>query len=670
MDEITAKQRIEKLSGTLTTYNEQYYMHDAPTVPDDVYDKLMRELETLEQQYPQYALSDSPTRRVGGGVSRAFEKVPHAVQMMSLQDVFSFAEMRAFVERCQAELGTPAFLVEPKIDGLSVSLEYRDGIFTRGSTRGDGLVGEDVTENLRTIAHIPERLSDQAPPFLEVRGEVYMSRKSFAALVEQQIENGESPAKNPRNAAAGSLRQKDPAVTASRSLDIWIFNVQQIKGHTLTSHLESLEYLKEIGFPAVIAHSHRCTTVEQIESEITAIGDARSGYPYDTDGVVVKIDDFAAREELGATTKVPKWAAAFKFPPEEKQTTLREILLSVGRTGVITPVAVFDPVQLAGTEVTRATLHNQDFIRERDIRLGDTIVVRKAGEIIPEVLRSAVHAPDSVPFVLPEFCPECHTLTVRDPEEAALRCPNPDCPAQLMKRMIHFVSKDAMNIDGLGPQNLAALQDAGLVHSVADLYALTRSQLLELDRFAEKSADNLIRAIAASKENSLDRLVFALGIRGIGSRAAQLLCERFQTMDALLSATQEEIEEIDGFGATMAASVVETLAEPHMHQLIERLRQAGCNMTYQGTTVEDMRFAGMTFVLTGTLSTMTRSDAKQQILRFGGKVSGSVSKKTTFVVAGEAAGSKLEKAQALGIPVLTEAEFQRKLEERVVPNEN
>lgn len=663
MDEITAKQRISELRKLLETYNEQYYMQDNPSVSDYEYDMRMRELETLEQQYPQFAAPDSPTHHVGGGVSRTFDKVQHTVQMMSLQDVFSFAEMDAFLQRCQEAVPQPEFIVEPKIDGLSVSLEYTNGVFTRGSTRGDGFVGEDVTANLRTIANIPRQLHG-APPFLEVRGEVYMPRASFAALVEQQEQNGETPAKNPRNAAAGSLRQKDAAVTAQRSLDIWIFNIQQADGDYPQNHLDSLRYLESLGFPTVIPRSGRCRTAAQVQTEIEKIGAARDGYAYDTDGVVVKVDSFAQREEMGATSKVPKWAAAFKFPPEEKETVLREIQLSVGRTGVITPVAIFDPIQLAGTAVSRATLHNQDFISERDIRLGDTIVVRKAGEIIPEVLRSVKHAEDAAPYQLPECCPVCHTPAVRDPEEAALRCPNPDCPAQLMKRMIHFVSKDAMNIDGLGPQNLAALQNGGLLHSVADLYRLTAAQLVELDRVAEKSADNLIRAIDASRANSLDRLIFALGIRGIGSRAAKLLCERFPSMDALLSATAAEIQEIDGFGEVMAESVVSALQEPHMRQLIQHLREAGCNMTYQGTVVEDTRFAGMTFVLTGTLSAMKRSEAKEQILRYGGKVSGSVSKKTTYVVAGEAAGSKLDKANELGIPVLSEEEFRQKLQER------
>lgn len=660
MDEMAAKKRIQELSALLEQYNTEYYVQDNPSVTDYTYDMLLRELETLEQAFPQYALADSPANRVGGTASRVFEKVSHSVQMMSLQDVFSFEEMDAFLQRCRETVTLPAFVVEPKIDGLSVSLEYVNGVLVRGSTRGDGFTGEDVTANLKTIAAIPKQLHD-APAFLEVRGEVYMPRESFAALVEQQTLEGETPAKNPRNAAAGSLRQKNPEVTAQRQLAIWIFNIQQIEGVTLRSHLESLAYLTQIGFTNVIPHSGKCTTPEEIHDEIEKIGKARVDYAYDTDGVVVKLDDFGQREEMGATSKVPKWAAAFKFPPEEKETTLREIVLSVGRTGVITPVAVFDPVQLAGTEVTRATLHNQDFMTQRDIRLGDRILVCKAGEIIPEVIRVISHAEGTAPYFLPAQCPVCGTDAVRDPEGAAVRCPNPDCSAQLTKRMIHFVSKDAMNIDGLGPQNLAALQENGLLHSVADLYQLQKSQLLSLERFGEKSAENLIRAIEASKQNTPDRLIFGLGIRGIGAHAAKLLFEKFGTVDALLEADTQAVEEIDGFGATMAESLVSALREPHMRHLLARLQEAGCNMTYTSAKGVDDRFAGMTFVLTGTLSEMKRSEAKDQIVQYGGKVSGSVSKKTTFVVAGEAAGSKLDKALSLGVPVLSEEEFREKL---------
>lgn len=663
MDEKLAQDRIKKLRQKIEQYNREYYEQDNPTVTDYTYDMLMRELEQLESAFPKFAKEDSPTKYVGGAPSRTFEKVPHTVQMMSLQDVFSYEEMDAFVKRCQEKLHEPTFVVEPKIDGLSVSLEYKNGIFVRGSTRGDGFVGEDVTENLKTIRNIPLKLQN-APAFLEVRGEVYMPRNSFASLVKQQEQNGETPAKNPRNAAAGSLRQKNAAVTAQRNLDIWIFNVQQIEGKRLDSHTQSLEYLQSLGFPTVIPHSCTCITPAQIREQIELIGKKRKNYTYDTDGVVVKVNSFAQREEMGTTSKFPKWAAAFKFPPEEKETVLRKILLSVGRTGVITPVAVFDPIQLAGTEVSRATLHNQDFISERDIRIGDTILVRKAGEIIPEVLRVLAHGDHSHPYILPNECPECHTKAVRDMDESALRCPNPDCPAQLMKRMIHFVSKDAMNIEGLGPQILTALQEQGLLHSVSDLYQITQEQLLELERFAKKSAENLVQAITQSKGNSLDRLIYALGIRGIGVRAAKLLCKRFPDMDKLLNATVEEIQNIDGFGGVMAENVVTSLHDPHMQKLITHLKEAGCNMTYQGTTVEDRRFSGMTFVLTGTLPTMKRSEAKELILRYDGKVSGSVSKNTTYVVAGEEAGSKLDKAVALGIPVLSEEEFRKKIQER------
>ena len=662
MDETTAKQRIAELKQLLERYNEEYYVQDAPTVTDYEYDMLMRELETLEGEYPQFAAADSPTRHVGGTASRTFEKVSHAVQMMSLQDVFSYAEMDAFVQRCQEELEHPAFSVEPKIDGLSVSLEYTNGIFTRGSTRGDGFVGEDVTANLMTIPNIPKQLKD-APAFLEVRGEVYMPRKSFAALVEQQELDGETPAKNPRNAAAGSLRQKNAAVTAKRSLDIWIFNIQQIDGASLETHIASLEYLKKLGFPTVIPHSKPLQTAEEVRAEIAAIGDAKLHYAYDTDGVVVKVDSFAQREEMGATSKVPKWAAAFKFPPEEKETTLREILLSVGRTGVITPVAIFDPVQLAGTEVSRATLHNQDFITERDIRLGDTIVVRKAGEIIPEVLRVKSHLDDAEPYHLPEQCPVCHTPAVRDPDEAALRCPNPDCPAQLMKRMIHFVSKDAMNIDGLGPQLVESLLRNRLIEDAADLYRLNREELTGMERMGEKSASNLLEAIERSKSAGLERLIYALGIRNVGEVAAEALAQHFGSLAACMAATKEELVELPDFGEVTADCVVNFFSHPQNRELCERLTEAGLLTSPVGMPKDDF-FAGLTFVLTGTLPTLTRDEASDRIKAAGGKTAGSVSSRTSFVVAGESAGSKLTKAQSLGIPIIDEETLLGMLRDR------
>ena len=482
MEKNEAKKRIEHLSNEIMQHNHRYYILNEPSVSDYTYDEMMRELRGLEAEYPEFLRPDSPSQRVGGDVQSTFDKVEHKVQMASLQDVFSFEEVAAFVQRCKDAISDPLFVVEPKIDGLSVSLEYENGILTRGSTRGDGYTGEDVTMNLKTIHTVPLSI-ENAPEYLEVRGEVYMSKKSFEKLCAQQEENGEVPFKNPRNAASGSLRQKDASVTARRHLDILIFNVQQIEGMELSAHKESIEYLKSLGLNT-ITQSRLLTSSDDIIKEIIRIGEKRGDYSFDIDGVVVKVDSFAQREEMGATTKTPKWAVAYKFPPEEKETILREIELSVGRTGVITPVAVFDTIRLAGTDVERASLHNQDFITDKGICIGDTIVVRKAGEIIPEVVRAVHHADEAVPYLLPKFCPVCGTKAERD-DEAALRCVNPDCPAQVMKRMIHFASKDAMNIDGLGPQNLAALHDAGLINSVADLYTLKKEDLISLERFAD-----------------------------------------------------------------------------------------------------------------------------------------------------------------------------------------
>lgn len=662
MDKNQAKARILQLSEELERYNREYYENNNSLISDYDFDMLLRELETLEREYPEFITENSPTQHVGGGASRTFEKVQHVVQMTSLQDVFSEAEMAEFLQKCKAEIQNPFFSVEPKIDGLSVSLEYQNGLLVRGSTRGDGFIGEDVTENLRTIESIPKQLRN-APEFLEVRGEVYMSNESFLQLVQQQEENGEIPAKNPRNAASGALRQKDSNITKQRKLDIWIFNVQQIRGAELTSHIQSLEYLEALGFTQVIPHSKPLCDTQEIIEEIRRIGAVRGSYPYATDGVVVKMNAFAQREEMGATAKVPKWAAAFKFPPEEKETELLNIELNVGRTGVITPVAVFQPVQLAGTEVSRATLHNQDFITERDIHLGDTILVRKAGEIIPEVLKSVKHQPGTVCYEIPKNCPVCNGILERDASEAAIRCVNPDCPAQLMRSMEHFISRDAMNIDGLGPQNLAVLQEKGLITSIADLYHLKKADLLELDRFGEKSADNLLQAIENSKKNQLDRLIFAVGIQGIGGRTATLLCQKFSDIQSLKQATVESIMEIDGFGSVLAENVVRAFQDEKILQLLSKLEEAGCTMTYTKETATDESMKGQTWVLTGTLETMKREEAKKMIELRGGKVSGSVSKKTSFVLAGEAAGSKLTKANELGIPVLTEQEFLARIQE-------
>ncbi len=651
--------RIDELCEVLEKHNHSYYVLDNPTVSDYDYDMLMQELKSLEEQYPQYKRFDSPTQRVGGESLNTFAKVSHTVQMGSLQDVFSLESVNEFAQRCKTAVDAQ-FVVEPKIDGLSVSLEYRDGIFLRGSTRGDGFVGEDVTENLKTIGSIPLKLSKNLP-YLEVRGEVYMSRESFNSLVKVQEENSEQPFKNPRNAAAGSLRQKNPKITAQRRLDIFVFNIQQIEGEEITSHKQSLDYLRQLGFK-VIPDYIKTDSYEIIEKHINQIGESRSDLPYDIDGVVVKVDSFAQREELGATSKYPKWAVAYKFPPEEKQTTLLDVELNVGRTGAITPVAIFTPVILAGTSVARAVLHNQEFISERDIRIGDTIVVRKAGDIIPEVVKSVAHAENSVPYHLPEKCPVCSEKAIRYKDEAVLRCVNPQCGAQLIKNIIHFASRDAMNIDGLGDAIVNQLVENGLISCVSDLYTLTEQQLCELEGFAPKSAANLVKSIENSKLMPLDRLVFALGIRGIGSAAAKLLCEKFDSMQKIIDAQADDILNIDGFGDIMAQSVVDAMNDEKRLAEIERLRSFGLNMTFESEKSDDLRFVGKTFVVTGTLENMKRDEAKKLIENYGGKVSGSVSKKTDYVLAGEDAGSKLTKAQELGITIISKEELLQMLE--------
>lgn len=647
--------RINELRTTLEKYNYEYYVMDNPSVEDYTYDMMMQELKALEEKYPELSDPNSPTQRVGGEALNDFEKVEHKVQMGSLQDVFDFEQVRAFTERCQTEVSDPEYVVEPKIDGLSVSLEYENGSFVRGSTRGDGFIGEDVTANLKTIKSIPLKLKEPIP-FLEVRGEVYMSLPVFDDLVKTQEDNGEEPFKNPRNAAAGSLRQKNSKIAASRKLDIFVFNIQQIEGKELTSHKQSLDFLKSLGFK-VIADYQKVETYEQVKERISAIGDMRGKYSFDIDGVVVKVDDFAQRTSLGATAKVPKWAVAYKFPPEEKKTKLLDIEVNVGRTGAITPVAIFEPVKLAGTSVSRATLHNQEFIDEKDIRIGDEIMVRKAGEIIPEVISSVSHQEGSEPYKLPDKCPVCGAETVRYADESALRCTNIDCPAQIKRNIIHFASKGAMNIDGMGDAVVGMLLDAHLIKNVEDIYSLNVNELETLERFGRKSAENLIAAIEKSKDNPLDRVIFGLGIRNIGSAAAKLLCEKFGSIDKIMSATAEEIAEIDGFGAVMSENVEKAFSEVHFRELVKTLREKGVKMEYTSQRSGDDRFAGMTFVLTGTLPTLKRDEAKAMIENFGGKASGSVSKKTTYVLAGEEAGSKLTKAQELGIKIISEEEF-------------
>lgn len=647
--------KVNKLRSEIEQHNYNYYVMDNPTIDDYTYDMMMQELKALEEKYPELADKNSPTQRVGGEALNVFEKVEHKVQMGSLQDVFDFETVRAFTERCQTEVSHPEFVVEPKIDGLSVSLEYENGSFVRGSTRGDGFIGEDVTANLKTIKSIPLKLKEPIP-FLEVRGEVYMSLPVFDELVRTQEDNGEVPFKNPRNAAAGSLRQKNPKIAASRKLDIFVFNVQQVEGKELTSHKQSLDFLKSLGFK-VIADYQKVDSYEQVEERINAIGDMRGKYSFDIDGVVVKVDDFAQRTSLGATAKVPKWAVAYKFPPEEKKTKLLDIEVNVGRTGAITPVAVFEPVKLAGTSVSRATLHNQEFIDEKDIRIGDEIMVRKAGEIIPEVISSVSHEEGAKPYKLPDKCPVCGAETVRFADEAALRCTNIDCPAQIKRNIIHFASKGAMNIDGMGDAVVGMLLDAHLIKNIDDIYSLNVNELETLERFGRKSAENLISAIEKSKDNPLDRVIFGMGIRNIGSAAAKLLCEKFGSIDRIMSATAEEIAEIDGFGAVMSENVVKAFSEVHFKELVKALQEKGVKMEYVSQKSSDDRFAGMTFVLTGTLPTLKRDEAKSMIENFGGKASGSVSKKTTYVLAGEEAGSKLTKAQELGIKIISEDEF-------------
>lgn len=655
-----AQKRVEELRARIEYNNRLYYDQDAPELEDYQYDALTRELRQLEAQFPQLVTAASPTQKVGGTPSGRFAKVTHAVKMESLLDAFSYEELRDFDRRVREAGVEPEYVVEIKIDGLSCSLEYENGVLVRASTRGDGVVGEDVTANVSAIRRIPKNLKD-APEFLEVRGEVYMPHAAFEALCAEQEVQGVAPFKNPRNAAAGSLRQKDPKVTGSRGLSIFVFNVQQIRGRTLTTHAESLDYLKSLGLP-VSPRYHIFHDIEDAIAEIEAIGNSRASLDFDMDGAVIKVNDFAQRDNMGSTNKFPRWAIAFKYPPEVKETRLLDIEINVGRTGVLTPTASFEPVFLAGTTVSRATLHNEEFIRQLGLCIGDTIQVRKAGDIIPEVIAVTGHAEGAQPYAMPTVCPSCGAPVVHLEDEAALRCVNPECPAQALRNIIHFASRNAMDIDGLGTAVAAQLVDKELVHSAADLYELTREQLLTLDKFKEKSADNLLHAIERSKENNLDKLLFGLGIRNIGDKAAALLAEHFGTMEAVQTADAEQINEIEGFGGVMAQSVVEFFAKEGTADLIRRLTELGVNMKWKGEPKTD-KLAGKTIVVTGTLENLSRSEAEALIVKNGGKASGSVSKKTAYVLAGAAAGSKLTKAQALGVPVLTEAEFMAMLED-------
>ena len=651
-DKEQSAKRAHELRDKLNYYSRKYYVDDDPEIEDYEYDMLQRELKAIEDKYPDLVTPDSPTVRVGGSAENLFSKVEHRVRMESLQDAFSFAEIEEFDRRVRETERDVHYVVEPKIDGLSVSLEYTNGVLTRGSTRGDGDVGEDVTANLRTVRSIPLKIKTPLP-FLEVRGEVYMPKSVFATLVTRQELDGEKPFKNPRNAAAGSLRQKDSKVTAGRGLDIFVFNVQQIEGAQLSSHKQSLDFLREQGFHTIPFYT-RFDNITDVISELKRIGEIRSGLEYDIDGAVIKVDDFAQRERLGSTSKFPKWAVAFKYPPEEKTTKLVDIEIGVGRTGVLTPTAVFEPVLLAGSTVSRATLHNQDFITEKDIRIGDEVAIRKAGDIIPEVVRVVSHAENSVPYILPSICPSCSAPVIREEGEAAVRCVNPECPAQLLRNVIHFCSRDAMDIEGLGDALIEKFISENLISNVADIYDITAGEIMMLEGHQEKSAKNLVEAIERSKQNDLSRLLFALGIRHIGQKAAKLLSEHFGDIDSIIAASEEEIAEIDGFGGIMAKSAAEFFSMTQTADLIERLKAAGVNMKSLKEKSDDQRFAGLTFVLTGTLPTLSRKEATEIIENLGGKASSSVSKKTSYVVAGEEAGSKLQKATDLGIPVITQ----------------
>lgn len=658
MDLAQAARRVTALREQIDYHSRRYYDDDAPEIEDDEFDALTRELRQIEERYPQLITPDSYTQRVHGEVSALFSPVEHEVPLGSLQDVFSEQEVRDMDGRIRETVDAPLYAVEPKIDGLSVAIEYRDGRFYRGATRGDGLVGEDVSANLRQIRAVPAMLNEPVERLI-VRGEVYMPRQSFADLVRQQEENGEKPFKNPRNSAAGTLRQKDSSVVAARGLSLFVFNVQLIRGETLTGHTQSLERMRQLGLP-VIEGTTLTGDIEEVIAAIRRIGERRATLAYDTDGAVVKLDDLAARERIGSTSKFPKWAIAYKYPPEEKETVLRAVEVNVGRTGVLTPTGIFDPVTLAGTTVTRATLHNQNFLDEKDLAIGDTVLMRKAGEIIPEVLRVVRRAPDRVPYRLPDRCPSCGEPVIREEGEAYLRCVDPECPAQRLRNLIHFTEKDAMDIDGLGPAVLEALVREGIIKSPDDLYTMTREDIAALDGMGEKSADNLLAAIDRSRQNDLWRVIYALGIRHIGQKAAKLLAARFGTMEALIAADTDEVCRIDGFGEVMAQSVTAFFALEPSRRLVERLAACGVNMTAQQTRT-DARFAGMTFVLTGTLPTLTRSEATAMIESHGGKTAGSVSKKTSVVLAGEDAGSKLTKAQQLGIRIIDEDEFRAML---------
>ena len=649
------KERIEQLTKVLNEANYQYYVLDNPQMPDFEYDRLLRELELLEAEHPDFALYNSPTKRVGGEALSKFEKVEHLVPLMSLQDVFSLEELEDFLQKIIYTHSEVSFTVEPKIDGLSVALEYEDGVFVRGATRGDGVIGEDVTENLKTIRSIPMHI-ENAPKKLIVRGEVYMPKKSFEKLNERQEKEGKALFANPRNAAAGSLRQLDSKIAAQRGLDILVFNLQYAEGVEFKTHSDTLKFLQDLKFKVVPWKVYN--TIADIHREVLRINEERESLSCDIDGAVIKVDEIALREELGATAKFPRWAAAYKYPPEIKPTVVEDIVVQVGRTGVLTPKAVVKPVRLAGTTVTNATLHNQDFISERDIRIGDTVFIRKAGEIIPEILEvdTGKRPTDAVPYFLPLCCPVCGAPTKKDDDGAFVRCTGSACPAQISRIIEHFVSRDAMDVEGFGSAIVEGLIEKGLLHTPADIYSLTLEDIKSLWQNGDVAAKKLLDAIERSKQQDLSKLIFALGIRQVGAKTGKVLAQHFKTMDCFMNAAEEDLTQIPDVGAVTAAFIAEWFSQEESKQMIEKLRSAGvnfeCNMS-----VSDARFAGMTFVLTGALTKFTRDEASEKIESFGGKVSGSVSKKTTYVVVGENAGSKERKARELEIPILSEDEF-------------
>lgn len=649
------KERILELTELLKDANYRYYVLDDPKMQDFEYDRLLRELEELEAAHPELAAADSPTKRVGGEALSQFEKVTHPVPLMSLQDVFSMEELEEFLTKVKSAEPNASFSVEPKIDGLSVALEYVDGTFLRGATRGDGNVGEDVTENLKTIKSIPMTI-ENAPARLIVRGEVFMPKKSFEKLNERQEAEGKPLFANPRNAAAGSLRQLDPKIAAKRGLDIYIFNIQLCEGAEFSGHTETLEYLKRLKFKVIPQKTF--SDIASIREEVASINDTREKLTCDIDGAVIKVDDLAQRERLGATAKFPRWAAAYKYPPEIKPTVVEDIVVQVGRTGVLTPKAVVRPVRLAGTTVTNATLHNQDFISQRDIRIGDTVLIRKAGEIIPEILEvDFTKRPEGTEaYHLPCSCPVCGAKVEQDEDGAFLRCTGAECPAQLTRNIAHFVSRDAMDIEGLGSAIVEGLIEKGLIKSPADIYYLTVEEIKSLWKSGSKAAEKLLKAIEASKEQDVSRLIYALGIRQVGAKTGKVLASTFGSLDALMAATLEELTEVPDVGEVTAANIYEWFHQEQSKHMVEKLRAAGVNFESK-RVISDTRFAGKTFVLTGALSKFTREEATEKIELFGGKASGSVSKKTSFVVVGENAGSKERKARELGIPILSEDEF-------------